>query len=177
MGQSYYQNFYLQNWRWVFSSTLDLNQTTAKETTSSFSIRYIHWYFKASFIIYIVSSSLYCCFSSSLTVLFPSFNVFAKGRLRSESRQEDHVIRLWKYVCWNCISTKKKGSRKKAKQPCFIQLCWRKLRFSLGTFYRISNCEWRLGKNTNISCGLQWFNPNGLFLKIRKNINLFLSLK
>ena len=104
----------------------------------------------------------HCCFSSSLTVFFPSFNVFAKGRLRSESRQEDHVIRLWKYVCWNCISTKKKGSRKKAKQPCFIQLCWRKLRFSLDLFYRISNCEWRLGKNSNISkCGMKWFNPNG----------------
>ena len=35
-GTELLSKFYLQNWRWVFSSTLDLNQTTAKGTTSSF---------------------------------------------------------------------------------------------------------------------------------------------
>ena len=120
---------YLRNRRWVFSSPLDLNQTTAKETTSPFSISLL-WYFKASFIIYPVSSSL----ASSVPVSSLLY-VFAKGRLRSESRQEYHVIRLWKYMCWNCITTKERGSRKK-KQNNFASCIYfiYTFRFSPSTF-------------------------------------------
>ena len=109
--------FYLQNWRWVFSSTLDLNQTTAKETTSSFSPFY-HYIYYCIGILKLHSLFIPCHhppFADSpllrpVFIFFPTCNVFAKGRLRSESRHEDHhVIRLlWYYVCWNCLSTRKR---------------------------------------------------------------------
>ena len=168
--------FYLQNWRWVFSSTLDLNQTTAKETTSSFSPFY-HYIYYCIGILKLHSLFIPCHhhppFADStllqpVFMFFPTCNVFAKGRLRSESRHEDHhVIRLlWYYVCWNCLSTRKRKkivAQKNQKQPCYscTLMLYTILGFSSFVFYRISNCEWRFGKNTKPSCGTKWFETNG----------------
>ena len=115
VGQKLVSKFYtFKIGRWVFSSTLDLNQTTAKETTSSPFIFYYIGISKPHSLFIPCHHPFAGCVFSSFPRFLPFFNVFAKGRLRSESRQEDHVIRLWYYVCTNCISTKKKGSRKKA---------------------------------------------------------------
>ena len=128
--------FYLQNWRWVFSSTLDLNQTTAKETTSSFSPFY-HYIYYCIGILKLHSLFIPCHhhppFADStllqpVFMFFPTCNVFAKGRLRSESRHEDHhVIRLlWYYVCWNCLSTRKRKKivAQKTKNNLAIHALW-----------------------------------------------------
>ena len=138
VGQKLVSKFYtFEIGRWVFSSTLDLNQTTAKETTSSPFIFYYIGISKPHSLFIPCHHPFAGCLFSSFPRFLPFFNVFAKGRLRSESRQEDHVIRLWYYVCTNCISTKKKGSRKKATNNLVFHA---KLRFSF--LYILPKIKW-----------------------------------